>query len=350
MPYVREMDLWNHYFDEIVVVAPRVEGTPSPVFSPYAKNIKLVEIPVFDVTSFSQVPKALWGTLYTFFTLLWQMAQADHIHTRCPGNIGLIGVIAQLFFPFKKKTAKYAGNWDWNSKQPFTYRIQQYILRSTWLTHRSKTLVYGEWPDRNKNIHPFFTASYREAEKEEVEKMDFSNGVNLCFIGRIDENKSPLLSLEVTKKLHELGINAHMTFCGDGPMYEELKDAVQESGISEQVTLAGSVDAAYVKKVLQESHFLVFVSKSEGWPKVVAEAMFWGCVPLTSNVSCVPFMVGSNGERGLLLEQNPVWIADKIMELVHQEDLFKKMSNHAMEWSRTYTLEKFQMEIAKLVK
>ena len=56
---------------------------------------------------------------------------ADHIHLRCPGNIGLLGVLVQVFFPKKIKTVKYAGNWDPNSKQPKTYILQKKILSNT---------------------------------------------------------------------------------------------------------------------------------------------------------------------------------------------------------------------------
>ena len=40
------------------------------------------------------------------------MQDADHIHLRCPGNIGLLGCFSSNFISKKIKTAKYAGNWD----------------------------------------------------------------------------------------------------------------------------------------------------------------------------------------------------------------------------------------------
>jgi hypothetical protein len=40
-------------------------------------------------------------------------------------------------------------------------------------------------------------------------------------------------------------------------------------------------------------------SNSEGWPKAIAEGMFWGCVQLQTAVSCVPYML-DYGKEGLL--------------------------------------------------
>jgi hypothetical protein len=39
-------------------------------------------------------------------------------------------------------------------------------------------------------------------------------------------------------------------------------------------------------------------SDSEGWPKI-AEGMFWGCVPIATAVSCVPYML-DYGKEDLL--------------------------------------------------
>ena len=44
---------------------------------------------------------------------------------------------------------------------------------------------------------------------------------------------------------------------------------------------------------------LIFISKSEGWPKVVAESMWWGCIPISKPVSCIPEMLGY-GKRGFI--------------------------------------------------
>jgi len=75
------------------------------------------------------------------------MVQADYIHLRCPGNMGLEALV-QMLFPNKPKTAKYAGNWNPKSKQPWSYRLQKWILSYTFLTQNMQVLVYGEWSNQ----------------------------------------------------------------------------------------------------------------------------------------------------------------------------------------------------------
>ncbi len=276
------------------------------------------------------------------------MKEADHIHLRCPGNMGLLGAFVQILFPQKKKTAKYAGNWDWNSKQPWSYRLQQRILRNTFLTRNMQVLVYGDWPDRTKNILPFFTASYSEKDKIEVVKPDITQQLRIAFVGTLTGNKSPETALQVTKLLSERRIPVQLSFCGDGVERQRLEMLTNEWHLQDKVTFLGNVSSEMVKEVLQQSHFLVFISRSEGWPKAVAEAMWWGCVPITTAVSCVPQMLG-NGERGFLVENNAEQIIKIIEQTIKKPDSFELLSIKGKNWAKAYTLEKFQTEIKKLL-
>jgi len=97
-----------------------------------------------------------------------------------------------------------------------------------------------------------------------------------------------------------------------------------------------------------EAHFLLFMSKSEGWPKVVAEAMFWGCVPITSKVSCVPWML-DYGNRGILVNNDIEDIIIEIDKVLQNKNNYDILSSNAQRWSQKYTLEFFENEIKKLI-
>ena len=349
-PYVREMNLWLKYVDEVIIVAPLDNNrSPGPIDLSYDHDrISFLKIPQFDILS----PKAILKTIIYFPEIVLPvfrgMRRADHIHLRCPGNVGLIGCFVQILFPHKKKTAKYASNWDWNSKQPWSYRLQQRILRNTFLTRNMTALIYGKWPDQTKNIKPFFTASYSEKNRTAVSKSPLNQGIKLAFIGTLTENKSPLRSLEVLKELSTKKINATLTFCGDGPQRELLISKIAEYGLEGQTSLLGNVDGETVKRVLQDAHFLIFISRSEGWPKAVAESMWWKCLPITTAVSCVPQMLG-NGDRGNLVNENVKQISAVITGYISNQTLYHEKCEKAMAWSREFTLERFEDVVKKLL-
>ncbi|WP_367158784.1 glycosyltransferase family 4 protein [Lutibacter sp.] len=429
------------------------------------------------------------------------MQWADHIHLRCPGNIGLLGCVVQLLFMNKPKTVKYAGNWDPKSAQPRSYRLQKWIVSNTFLTRNCKVLVYGDWPNQSKNIVPFFTASYSEEEIEAVEirnisqnkdgmlkqvqhddsghgamnrhpefisgsdglehndemlkqvqydenkrhpefssgshgveyndeilkqvqpdgmkdemlkqvqydemkdemlkqvqhdeikdemlkqvqhdeikdemlkqvqhdgmndemlkqvqhgatnrHPEFSSGfpankLKFIYVGGLVPGKQPLLSVQVVHELKRKGYNVQLDMYGEGIERTKISDYILDNSLEEVVFLHGNAHKEIVKKAYQQAHFLVFISKSEGWPKVVAEAMFWGCVPLSSAVSCVPEMLG-NGSRGTLVSTNVAAIVRVVEGYINNEETYKRHAENAMEWSRAFTLERFKEEIGRLL-
>ena len=344
-PYVREMEIWLKYAEEIAFCCPTYYTGEDLLVAPFSnRNFTIFSIPELAIKDVFKPGKLLKTIKVLFAAMQW----ADHIHLRCPGNVGLIGCFVQILFPHKKKTAKYAGNWDWNNKQPWSYRLQQRILRDTFLTRNMTALVYGNWPDQTKNIKPFFTASYSEKDRTAVSKSPLNQGIKLAFIGTLTENKSPLRSLEVLKELSMKKINATLTFCGDGPQRELLISKIAEYGLEGQTSLLGNVDGETVKKVLQEAHFLIFISRSEGWPKAVAESMWWKCLPITTAVSCVPQMLG-NGDRGNLVNENVKQISAVITGYISNQTLYHEKCEKAMAWSREFTLERFEDVVKKLL-
>lgn len=349
-PYVREMNIWIQPGMELIIVAPLADTIlPGAIDLPYeTKAIKFVRVPSFNLNTVKDIFHAIRVLPFIVWKIYKAMSVSNHIHLRCPGNMGLLGLLVQILFPGKKKTAKYAGNWDWNSRQPWSYRLQQRILRNTFLTRNMTVLVYGDWPDRTKNIKPFFTATYTGKDKTEVSKPDPSKQVNLAFIGTLTANKSPLTTLETLRMLKQKGLSAQAVFCGEGPVRKILEEKIKEWDLSDNVELLGNVTADKVKEVLQQAHFLVFISHSEGWPKAVAEAMWWGCIPVTTRVSCVPQMVG-NGERGFLVDNNSTEIAGIIEKTVKEDKKMAQLRSAGMAWAREYTLERFERELKKLI-
>ena len=112
--------------------------------------------------------------------------------------------------------------------------------------------------------------------------------------------------------------------------------------------MEGNQTQEKVKKVYEQSHFVLLPSESEGWPKAVAEGMFWGCVPVATQVSCVPFML-DYGNRGILLEMDLERDVNQLEALLRNETDYRIKSQKASDWSRKYTLDVFEEEIKKLL-
>lgn len=352
-PYEKEMQLWAKYANKIQFCCPVWRDDKKLLITKVSFPIlPVIELKEFDILSLKNAFSAIPSMLQNLWNIYKAMQKADHIHLRCPGNMGLIGAFVQILFPNKIKTAKYAGNWDPKSKQPLSYRLQKWILSNTFLTKNMQVLVYGEWPNQTKNIKPFFTATYRNSEiqnlESRIQKTDFSKQIKFLFVGTLSPGKQPLYAVQLVQKLFQKGYNASIDFYGEGNQKEILKVYISANNLQEIAILKGNQSKEAVEKAYQENHFLILPSKSEGWPKVVAEAMFWGCVPLVTPVSCVPFML-DYGNRGVLLTENLNKDIEAIRQLVNNSNDYELKSKAAQNWSQHYTIDLFEKEIQKLL-
>jgi glycosyltransferase involved in cell wall biosynthesis len=348
-PYVREMNVWGNYVEDILIVAPIASTDKTAIDCAYNHpNIKFNAITNFDILNF----KSLFNAFLKIPGICWHifiaMKNADHIHLRCPGNIGLLGCFVQILFPNTPKTAKYAGNWDPKSKQPWTYRLQKWILDNPFLTRNMQVLVYGEWEGSSRNIKPFFTATYSENEKIALTPKVLQGMVDFIFVGTLVKGKQPLYAIQLIERLHKKGYLVRLRMYGEGVQRKILEEYVANHQLESIITLEGNQSKATVQKAYQTSDFVVLPSDSEGWPKVIAEGMFWGCVPIATSVSCVPFML-DYGHRGVLLEMNLDTDAFQIEEILSNELDFYNKRIKASDWSGSYTLEVFHTEIKKLI-
>ncbi|WP_317047250.1 glycosyltransferase [Flavobacterium sharifuzzamanii] len=301
----------------------------------------------FNLNSFSNIIKSFFSTFFNMLVIIKAVHNADHIHLRCPGNVGLLGCIVQILYPSKKKTAKYAGNWDPKSKQPLTYRMQKWILNNTFLTRNMQVLVYGEWENQSKNIKSFFTATYSDSEKEAIVKDNKSAENTFVFVGTLVSGKNPMYAVKLVEQLIKNNNKAVLHVFGEGIERASLENYIKKNQLEKFVFLHGNQNKETLKEFYKKSHFVILPSKSEGWPKAIAEGMFWGCIPIATKVSCIPFML-NYGKRGILSNMNLEEDLIQIQNLLSNEDCFFEKSELALKWSQNYTMEVFQKEIKKM--
>lgn len=347
-PYVKEMNIWLKHVDEVEILAPCSLKKRTNLDLAYNhKNLVFTAIPSIEFTSIVKIFTSLVKLPYILSKMYSACKRSDHIHLRCPGNIGLLGCCIQIMFPKKTKTAKYAGNWDPRSKQPLSYKIQKYILNNTFLTKNMQTLVYGNWKNMTRNIKPFFTATYRQSEIEDLIKRNYLPPYRFVFVGTLVPGKRPLLTVKIVESLFRDDIECTLDIYGDGNLRHEISDYVIKNDLNSVINIHGNVSREFLKTALKNSDFIILPSRSEGWPKAVAEAMFFGVIPVTTKISCLGWML-DEGRRGILIEKDLNLATAKVREAIYNENLLS-MSIACQKWSNKYTLDRFEGEIKKLL-
>lgn len=365
-PYVKEMDIWMQHASDVSFVCPTKYGRKLLTQAFQRQDFKVQSLRRLEFHSALSAVISLITIPYQAIVLWNAMRKADHIHLRCPGNLALLACLIQITLPRKRKTVKYAGNFDPLAAQPLSYRWQKKILSNTKLTKNIDVLVYGEWPEQTKNIKPFFTATYSENDRGSFTK-EFKKPYQFIFVGTLSQNKNPQLLVELMEQLNKEGVAAHAHFYGDGPMMDELKKMANSHFTP--CYFYGNQSSEVLKAAYEKAHFSFLASQSEGWPKAVAESMWYGCVPIATPVSCVPWMLGigerlNNEKESIELEKGfdlehigskGLIYTDKFQTILNIKSLISNpaimtvMSQNAEDWSQNYTIEKFEREIIKLV-
>ncbi len=352
-PYVKEMNLWLEEFDSVTIVAPCIQSSNiDPIDESFrCKQINHISLFPFSTKGIDAILKSLLTIPINILIIYLTMIRKGHVHVRCPGNVGLLASLIQICFPWKSKSFKFAGNWVENVRQPITYRIQKWIIANCFLTRKSTTLVYGKKPSDNECVINAFTATYSENDKFPLtaRPLSIEKPIKLIFAGALISGKNPFVAVDVCRILNEQELNVTLTICGSGPLHENVLKYILDNGLNEKVICKGNMSRKELDFLYQSSHFLLMPSKSEGWPKSVAEAMWWGALPVVTPVSCVPDILG-HGIRGILVSPDASQMATSILSVINNPEQYQLMCNQAMEWSREYTLESFQELIQSIPK
>lgn len=346
-PFVKEMNVWFENFVDISILAPSYYPEKILLNCFIRNDIRLLKVFFLDFRNFSKSFVSILKLPGIIFKIIKVIRITDHIHIRCPGNMGLLGLLVSIFFPGKAKTIKYAGNWDKNSVQPLSYRFQKWLLNNPVLIRNKKVLIYGRWPKQPKHVISFFTASYSKTKIIHANKT-LDEKIKFIFCGSLVPGKNPVLAIEIIHNLILKGYSIQFDIYGDGVNRQDLQEYIQINNLKDQVFLHGNETQSVLIEAYKGAHFCLLPSKSEGWPKAIAEGMFFGCVPIATNISCLPWML-EEGKRGILINFDVEEAAGKIEELIKKPSKYLSISKKARDWSQYYTLEKFEKAISELL-
>jgi glycosyltransferase involved in cell wall biosynthesis len=121
----------------------------------------------------------------------------------------------------------------------------------------------------------------------------------LC-VGRLVPEKGQAVLVDALERLVARGVDARVTFVGDGPARPALERAIAHRDLGDRVTLTGALGAADVRRHYAEADVFCLPSFAEGLPVVLMEAMACGLPVVTTWIAGVPELV-RHGDDGLLV-------------------------------------------------
>lgn len=349
-PYVREIDIWAELFEQVSIAAPcrRDEQQPGDCL-PFARsNIEVLD----QLETGGDTLRAKLKQIFALPLLVWgltkAMRRAEAIHVRCPGNLGLLGILLAPLFS-RHLVAKYAGQWTGYPGEPTTVRWQRALLRSRWW--RGPVTVYGRWPNQPAHIVPFFTSILADEQlvraRTAALNKEFDGKARVLYVGRLYEGKNVEVLIAALGELKRQQISLRCEVVGDGPLRPTLEAQVDALGLRDVVSFAGAVDFEQVLEAYERSDVLVLASENEGWPKALAESMAFGLVCIGSDRGLMPWMLGEG--RGLVVAPGDVSaLAHALESIATSEATRREMSGRAALWAQSYSLEGLREALREL--
>lgn len=157
------------------------------------------------------------------------------------------------------------------------------------------------------------------------------NKLTLLSVGELNKNKNHNFVIEAIKEID----NIQYLIAGEGSLYNELVETIEEQNLSDKVTLLGF--RKDIPSILKNVDVFVFPSNREGLPASIIEAMAAGVPVIASDIRGNKDLI-TDMETGILYKKNSKEELMKAIEILKDKDFRKRMGKSAQEKSEKFDI------------
>lgn len=191
------------------------------------------------------------------------------------------------------------------------------------------------------------TVVYNGVPNREIRDLNKKETFKLITIMRLDYPKWPELLVESFAKINNL--NLELLIIGYGSKINKLNSQINKLGLSNRAKVLFSIDKEQNILLLNKADLFVLISKHEGLPITILEAMSVGLPVVASNVGGIKEEI--NGSCGYLVENDTEKIKEAVLKITSNDNLHISMSKNAWDRQREiFSIEKFIKETEKIYK
>lgn len=182
-----------------------------------------------------------------------------------------------------------------------------------------------------------------------VENFSSAKPFRLVFASRLIATKGLLETVRAVSILREKGLAVVLDVLGDGETRPTAEDLANELRITEFVRFRGHLSEEKVREFYRTGDLLVFPTfHIEGFPMVVFNALSFGLPIVTTKIRAAADYL-RDGENCLFCEaRNSESVAEKIAEIISNDDLRRRMSENNRALSTEFAAEKIAPEYLEI--
>ena len=282
-----------------------------------------------------------------------EFRRADAVHAPIPGDVGTIGMLMASCFR-KRLFVRYCGNWF--IQKTAAERFWKWFMERH-AGSRNVMLATGGGPSppssRNPNMSWIFSSSLSERELEDLrteQRPVCNHGHKLVIVCRQEREKGTDRVIESLGLLSRQFPDISLDVVGDGSALAHFRQVAVSCGVADRIHFHGKVTHGQVLGLLTQADLFCFpTTSSEGFPKVVLEALACGLPVVTTRVSVLPHLIGQ--DAGVLLDDvTPDTIGQAVESCLADKAHYDRLSQNAVAIAQHYSLETWRDTIGKLLK
>ncbi len=145
----------------------------------------------------------------------------------------------------------------------------------------------------------------------------------LGYVGRLSPEKNLIVLLEVARELVERNGNVHVLLVGDGPERRALSEYAGRLGIADRVTAVGY--ASDPRPYYSAMDTFVLLSRSEGLPNVLLEALAMGLPAICTPVGGIPAVIETGRNGMLVLPEDVPGTTAAIQQVMNDPEVARRL-------------------------
>lgn len=278
-------------------------------------------------------------------TLWREIRNHDAVHAPIPGDVGTAGLLLALLLK-KRLFVRHCGNW----LRPKTAadRFWKWLMER--FAGRERVMLAtggaaGPPSRRNSSIGWVFASSLTEQELCQWGRPRDGfrgEGPRLIIACRQERDKGVAALIASLLLIRREFPGAVLDVVGDGNALEDFRRLAADIGLQGAVTFPGKLThAAVLERMSQADLFCYPTRSSDGFPKVVLEALACGLPVVATRVSVLPSLI-SQGAGVLIEECSPEAVAAGVRTCLSDPERYRGMSRCAVETARRYSLERWR--------
>jgi len=282
-----------------------------------------------------------------YFSVKFQLEEhkVSHIVMAVPADVKVAGIAAKLagitHIIYRRGSAIPIKNKKYNS---FLFRsVISKVIANSIATKKTifqnNSLLFNE-----ENVAVIYNGFDINSFDVLPVKIEESNKITICTVGRMVEQKNQKMLIEVAEMLKDKGLDFIIKIGGDGVLKKEIQAEIHKRSLHNYVKLSGFVSD--VKSYIANSDIFVLPSKWEGFGFVLAEAMALEKPIVAFKVSSNPELVNHNETGYLVPEDDYKQFAESIYSLVTNENLRNLFGNKGREKvEREFAIERSRKQL-----